>query len=59
MSPMKVVRFLLIAIATLVLVVGVGLGIAWILTTPTEMPEGSESASRLETGPHPVGHVEL
>ena len=59
MSPMKVVRFLLIAIATLVLVVGVGLGIAWILTTPTDMPEGSESASRLETGPHPVGHVEL
>lgn len=59
MSPMKVVRFVLIAIAALVLVVGVGLGIAWILTTPTGMPEGSESASRLKAGPHPVGHVEL
>ena len=57
MSPMKVVRFLLIAIATLVLVVGVGFGIAWIHTTPTEMPAGSDSASRLETGPHPVGHT--
>lgn len=59
MSPMKVMRFLLIAIATLGLLVGVGLGIAWILTTPSGLPEESQSASRLAPGPHPVGHVEL
>ena len=52
-------RFLFIAIATLGLLMGVGLGIAWILTAPSQLPEESQSASRLAPGPHPVGHAEL
>jgi predicted dienelactone hydrolase len=55
----KVFRFLVIGVAVVVAVLALGLGIAWILTAPEPLPEGSESAARLAPGPHPVGLVEL
>jgi dienelactone hydrolase len=56
---MKVFRGLLIAVALIVALFAVGLGVAWIRTTPAALPEGSESAARLAPGPHSVGNVEL
>jgi predicted dienelactone hydrolase len=56
---MKVFRGLVIAVALLAALFAVGLGIAWILTAPEALPEGSESAARLAPGPHAVGNVEL
>jgi dienelactone hydrolase len=52
---MKAVRILLVVLALL----AVGLVIAWLRTAPEGLPVGTESAVRLEPGPHPVGHVEL
>jgi dienelactone hydrolase len=56
---MKIVRWLFIGGAALCVTVGIGIGIAWILTAPEELPAGSESTSRLAPGPHAVGQVEL
>ena len=56
---MKVFRGLLIAVALLAVLFGVGLGVAWIRTAPGALPKGSESAARLARGLHPVGNVEL
>lgn len=56
---MKIVRWLFIGFATLCLTVGVGIVIAWILTAPEALPQGSESAAKLMPGPFAVGHVEL
>ncbi len=55
---MKVFRRLLVAVALVVVLSAVALGIAWIRTAPAPLPEGSESAARLAPGPHPVGKVE-
>jgi dienelactone hydrolase len=52
-------RRLLIGIAVLALVLGIGLTLAWVRTGPGGLPEGSESAARLAPGPHAVGEVEL
>jgi predicted dienelactone hydrolase len=56
---MKILRGLLISVVLLVVLLAVGLGIAWILTAPRALPEGSESAARLAPGRHPVGYVEV
>jgi dienelactone hydrolase len=56
---MKILRILLIAVALLAVLFVVVLGIAWILTAPEQLPQGSESRARLAPGPHPVGQVEL
>jgi predicted dienelactone hydrolase len=58
-GAMKVIRALLVALAVVFVVLVGGLGIAWMLTAPAALPEGSASAARLAPGPHPVGHVEL
>lgn len=51
---MRVLRILLVALAVPV----IGLGIAFFLTAPEGMAEGSESAARLAPGPFPVGQLE-
>jgi predicted dienelactone hydrolase len=56
---MKALRILLVGLAALAVVLGAAFGIAWLLTAPVGLPEGSESAARLAPGPHSVGHVEL
>jgi predicted dienelactone hydrolase len=56
---MKALRILPIGLAALAVVLGAGFGIAWLLTAPMGLPEGSESAARLAPGPHSVGRVEL
>lgn len=55
---MKVVRVSLIALLLLVVLLSVVFGIAWMLTAPDALPEGSESAARLEPGPYAVESVE-
>jgi predicted dienelactone hydrolase len=56
---MRVARRLLIAVGSLVTLIAVALGVAWICTAPEALPAGSESARRLALGPHPVGRVEF
>ena len=55
---MKILRGLLVLGLALGVLLGVGLGIAWISSAPDALPEGSVSAARLASGPHPVGVVE-
>lgn len=55
----KVVKWLFFGVAALCLTIGIGVGIAWILTAPRELPKGSESAYRLAPGPYNVGYVEF
>lgn len=56
---MKAFRWTLIGVSALGIIIGLGIGIAWVATAPKMLLEGSESASRLERGPHAVGHAEL
>ena len=56
---MKPLRRLLVGIGLLVVFSALGPGIAWILSAPEALPEGSESSARLAPGPHPVCSVEL
>ena len=55
---MRLVKWALIGIAAILLVIGVGLGVAWIATAPERLPRETESASRLAPGPHAVGQRE-
>ena len=45
---MKIFRGLLLAVALLAALFAVGLGVAWIVSAPDPLPEGSESAARLD-----------
>ncbi len=52
---MRSFRILLIASIGFAVLLALGLGIAWMMTSPEPLPEGTESARRLESGPHSVG----
>lgn len=56
---MRVLRALLIGFGALSVALAAGIGIAWMLTAPADLPEGSESAARYVPGPHTVGLAEL
>jgi predicted dienelactone hydrolase len=58
-KSMKVLRRLVMVVLVLVILLTVGLGIAWIRSAPVALPEGSMSASRLAPGPYSVGTLEL
>jgi hypothetical protein len=56
---LKVFKWLLIGVSALAIIIGLGIGIAWLATAPKSLPKGGESASRLERGRYSVGHAEL
>jgi predicted dienelactone hydrolase len=49
---MKLIHRSLAALAILAAIFGAAICVAWILTAPAALPEGSESAARLASGPH-------
>lgn len=55
---LRFAKWALIGITTILLMVGIGLGVAWIATAPDPLPRGTETASRLAPGPHAVGREE-
>jgi dienelactone hydrolase len=56
---MKLLRRALAITIGFVLLVAVGVGLAWILTIPPDLPPGSVSTGRLSSGPFAVGNTDF
>jgi predicted dienelactone hydrolase len=55
---MRLLRILLVAVALVVTVLLLALGLAWVRSAPEPLPDGSESARRLAAGPYAVGRAD-